>query len=113
MSVSIILSDRRFKISGPSLSKLVKKVLRRESAFTRSINLVFCRDRDIIGLNREFKSKDNSTDVLAFDLSDSDNANFLGEIYINLQMARRQAVENRIPYNEEVKRLTIHGVLHL
>jgi probable rRNA maturation factor len=50
---------------------------------------------------------------LAFELSDADDSLYLGEVYVNLQMARRQARAFDVPYPEEVKRLTIHGVLHL
>ncbi|MEE8417478.1 MAG: rRNA maturation RNase YbeY, partial [candidate division Zixibacteria bacterium] len=54
-----------------------------------------------------------TTDVLAFDLSDAVEPDLMGEVYVNLQQAKRQARDRRIPYTEEVKRLTIHGVLHL
>jgi probable rRNA maturation factor len=50
---------------------------------------------------------------MAFNLSDNEMPDYLGEVYVNLQMARRQARENNVSYFEEVKRLTIHGVLHL
>jgi probable rRNA maturation factor len=37
----------------------------------------------------------------------------MGEVYVNLQQARRQAGDHSRPYIEEVKRLTVHGILHL
>ncbi len=93
------------------MARVAQSILRRESAQKWAIDIIYCRDRDILPLNREFKGHRRSTDVLSFDLRDKDS--YLGEIYVNLQMARRQARENRVPYNEEVKRLTIHGILHL
>jgi probable rRNA maturation factor len=77
------------------------------------VDIVFCRDRDIIALNKKFKKINHPTDVLAFDLRENDNRMYLGEVYVNLQMARRQSRKQGVPYQEEVKRLAVHGVLHL
>ncbi len=109
--MSISVCDRRFAVDSTAMARLAGNILRRESARMWSVDIVYCRDRDIMPLNRKFKGHRQSTDVLAFDLRD--NESYLGEIYVNLQMARRQARENRVSYNEEVKRLTIHGILHL
>jgi probable rRNA maturation factor len=87
--------------------------LRDESASGKSVEIIYCGDKDIISLNSRFKGKSSTTDVLAFDLKNSSQPAFLGEIYVNLQVARRQAAEYRVGYLEEVKRLTVHGILHL
>ena len=47
---------------------LVKNILKRESASDWSLDIIYCRDSDIIPLNRRFKKHSGSTDVLAFDL---------------------------------------------
>ena len=111
--ITILLADRRFKIEGRRLGSLAKKVLEHESAGTKALNIVYCSDNLITGLNNQFKKKNRTTDVLAFNLDEFDKDNFLGEIYVNLQQAKRQAAENKIRYKEEVERLTVHGVLHL
>ncbi len=113
MSVSVILADGRFSLDEKALAAVARRVLKSESAFGKSINIIYCSDRYIEGLNRRFKRKDQTTDVLAFDLSDAVEPDLMGEVYVNLQQAKRQARDRRIPYIEEVKRLTIHGVLHL
>ena len=89
----------------------MKTILSHEAKPDWLLDIIYCRDRDIVPLNLRFKGKNRSTDVLAFDLSESGQR--AGEIYVNLQMAKRQALENHVSYNEEVKRLTVHGVLHL
>jgi len=77
-------------------------------------------DRTIKLLNRTFRGVDKTTDVLSFPQqlrtpsSELRTPNFiLGDIVINLQRAKRQAIEQGITLNEELKRLTIHGLLHL
>jgi probable rRNA maturation factor len=111
--VTIILTDNRFALDKKNMTALVKKILLREKASQWSLDIIYCRDSEIIPLNLRFKGKSRSTDVLAFNLDDPGQKIHLGEIYVNLQMARRQARDNRVTYLEEVKRLTIHGVLHL
>ncbi len=113
MSISVMLADRRFSLDEKALAAAAARVLRSESASRRSINIIYCSDRYIEGLNKRFMRKNQTTDVLAFDLSDAVEPDLMGEVYVNLQQAKRQAKDRRIPYIEEVKRLTIHGVLHL
>jgi probable rRNA maturation factor len=93
------------------MKALVEKILSREKGTGWSLDIIYCRDRDILPLNLRFKGKARSTDVLAFDLREPGQR--VGEVYVNLEMAKRQAVENNVSYIEEVKRLTVHGVLHL
>lgn len=113
MKISIIISDKRFKINGRALAALIGIVLKNESAAQCAVDVIYCEDREITRLNKEYKHKNRSTDVMAFNLDDDETPNYLGEVYVNLQMARRQAGENNVSYIEEVKRLTVHGVLHL
>jgi probable rRNA maturation factor len=110
VKISVTQVDKRFNLDTRHIVSLVNRVLRDESAGDRILDIIYCRDKDIIPLNLRFKGKNRSTDVLAFDLSEG---RYLGEIYVNLEIARRQAKENRVPYKQEVDRLTIHGVLHL
>lgn len=113
MKISINMTDGRYKLDRRKMIALIRKVLIAELANDKDIDIIYCRDIDIIPMNTKFKGKKNTTDVLAFNLEDSAALGYLGEVYVNLEQARRQAVELKIPYLEEVKRLTLHGVLHL
>jgi probable rRNA maturation factor len=65
-------------------------------------------------LNHQFKKINQPTDVLAFNLAENKkNKYYEGEIYIDLQIAKRQAIEYKVEYKEEVVRLCIHGFLHI
>jgi len=69
-------------------------------------------------LNRQYRGIDKTTDVLSFPQQSAESlkstpALLLGDIVINLSKAQRQASEHRIPFSEELRRLIIHGLLHL
>ena len=113
MKINLILSDKRFKLNTRSLRLLIRKVLKGESTEQKYCDIVYCSDSKMIKLNYEFKNKKQTTDVLAFSLINENEPEYLGEIYINLQQAKRQAKEHKEPYKKEVERLTVHGVLHL
>lgn len=72
-------------------------------------------------LNRQYRGIDRTTDVLSFPQEDllplrasaPQSDIVLGDIVINLHKAMRQAKENGLSFDEELKRLLIHGLLHL
>jgi probable rRNA maturation factor len=68
-------------------------------------------------LNREYRGKDKSTDVLAFAMREGDFARLagelLGDVIVSIPTARRQARERGKTTLEEVTMLLAHGLLHL
>ena len=76
----------------------------------RTTTLILCSDYFIRKLNRNYRGKDKPTDVLSFEFGDAD---LLGEVYISLQRAKVQARAYGLTYEEELKRLLVHGLLHL
>jgi probable rRNA maturation factor len=73
-------------------------------------------DRRMKELNGFFRGKTSTTDVLSFphepDEFDSDRSN-LGDIVISAEQAARQAEENGLSLENEIKQLILHGLLHL
>lgn len=80
-----------------------------------SVCVVITDDAHVRSLNRDYRQTDRPTDVLSFELGDDFDSgmNLLGEIYISVETADRQASEAGRPLEEEVAHLAIHGVLHL
>ena len=68
-------------------------------------------------LNKQHRRKDKPTDVLSFPLNEHGLEKYdilpLGDIFICLEVAQRQANEMNIPLNQELARLIVHGLLHL
>lgn len=84
-----------------------------------SLSIVLADDALLRTLNRDYRDADKSTDVLSFSfispaaVPDPAARVFLGEIYLSVETARRQARAARRPYHREIAHLTIHGILHL
>jgi probable rRNA maturation factor len=84
-----------------------------------SVNLILTDDEYITSINSEYRGKDKPTDVISFAYRDDpfpiiDNPmEELGDIYISLETASKQALEYEVTLVEEIKRLIIHGALHL
>lgn len=74
------------------------------------ISLLLTDDETIRQLNKEYRNKDKSTDVLSFPMEDEI---MLGDIAISVNTAKRQAEEAEINLDRETAFLFIHGLLHL
>ena len=80
------------------------------------VTIAFVSDRKMRELNKTFRAKDSTTDVLSFpfeaDEYDLETEN-LGDIVISAEQAERQAQENDLSLENEIKQLILHGILHL
>ncbi|HKP31778.1 MAG TPA: rRNA maturation RNase YbeY [Chitinophagaceae bacterium] len=77
-----------------------------------SLTYIFCSDKYLLAINRQFLKHDYYTDIITFDLS-SDKKSVIGEIYISTQRVRANAKELKLPIKDELLRVMIHGALHL
>ncbi|HET9947447.1 MAG TPA: rRNA maturation RNase YbeY [Longimicrobiales bacterium] len=75
------------------------------------ISVALLDDVAIRELNRRWLGHDRPTDVLAFALGGPGGA--VGDVYIGMEQARRQAAEAGVPLAEELARLAVHGTLHV
>lgn len=78
------------------------------------LNLYLTDDPTTRKLNREYRGKDKATDVLSFPFGEQAGGyRLLGEIVLSLDTAERQARELGHGLEEEIKRLVVHGFVHL
>ena len=89
---------------------LAKLILRREKQH-RPVNIIIISDSQIRKLNAAYRRQLHPTDVLAFPADPE--LGVLGDVYISIDTARRQAAEYGLAVTEEILRLVCHGVLHL
>lgn len=104
------------RIKKKEIGDLVRKVLKSEG-INLTVDLIFVDDDFMKRLNREFTRRRKTTDVLSFGMKEGKNVGVeysnLGDIYVSLDQAKRQAREYSVSLKEETRRLVIHGLLHL
>ncbi|MFC1499532.1 rRNA maturation RNase YbeY [Candidatus Zixiibacteriota bacterium] len=105
------------RLSGISLNavrELAAHTLESEKVVSGEVDIVFCGDDRIAELNREWLDREGPTDCIAFDLREEKVSTLAeGELYIDLSQAERQAPDFGVTLDEELRRLVIHGLLHL
>ncbi len=92
--------------------RAVEEVLAGEGIQKGEVSITFDGDKCLQDLNREFLGRDEPTDVIAFDLSHEEDF-LVGDVYISVDRAAEQAMERNLPFEEELLRLQVHGILHL
>jgi probable rRNA maturation factor len=115
--ISIVNLQRKFSLETSELKNFVESIPASvDDASGKSFAVAFVSDRRMKELNHLFRGKDSTTDVLSFphepDEFDPDKNN-LGDIVISVERAQRQAEENGLTLEGEIKQLILHGVLHL
>jgi len=90
----------------------IKNVIKKERKRLHSLNYVFCSDKYLVMLNSQYLKHKTLTDILTFDYS-IDPKSIYGEIYISIQQVKENAARYKEPFDKELHRVIIHGVLHL
>ena len=75
------------------------------------LSYLFCDDESILTANRQFLGHDYYTDIITFDYTHG--LRIGGDMIISLDTVRSNAEKENEPYNKELLRVIIHGVLHL
>ena len=75
------------------------------------VSYVFCGDEKILEVNRQFLHHDFFTDIITFDYTEGNRIG--GDIFISLDTVRSNAEKYSQPYETELHRVVIHGILHL
>lgn len=105
--------DRRLCADVRRLCRLVARDFKPDAA---AVNFIFVSDRRIQELNRRFLKRDRPTDVISFNCVGPHlpgEPRLLGEVYVSRDRARAQARDYGVSYSSEIRRLVVHGLLHL
>ena len=108
----------RAKISERWVIKTINEILKKLNK-KGDVSLVLVGDREIKKLNKKYRQRNEVTDILSFsnleggELTMPKGENYLGEIIIGYEQAKRQARKQGHVVKRELLILLIHGVLHL
>jgi len=86
-------------------------MFRKEKKSLRRLDYIFCTDDYLLSLNRDFLKHDYFTDIITFDLSETDQ--IVGEVYISIDRVKDNAVSLENTFRQELLRVIFHGALHL
>jgi len=94
------------------------KVLEEIKRDNWELSVLFCDDKTIANLNSQYRNKNEPTDILSFNLGETINEDgkttyLPGDIVISLDTLKENAEYFQTPQDEELRRLLIHGILHL
>lgn len=118
----LIYKESRYPVSLRAIREAVEEVLLKQRVKGRvEVSVSVVGDRKMKELNKKYAQKEETTDVLSFSLqegsgnfvSPSDGILRLGDIVISYPQAIKNAAENNVLVDEEIRILVKHGVLHL
>lgn len=106
-------------ISSATVKRRADKMLACLGLHGAELSIALVDDTTIHALNRDYRSKDKPTDVLAFAMEEGEpspggtGTRVLGDVIVSIDTAARQAGKRRRPLLDEVTMLLAHGLLHL
>ena len=87
----------------------IQEVIQEEKSSLIKLDFVFCSDNYLLKINQKTLKHNDLTDIITF----QNSKNIDGEIYISLDRIKENAKQRNLSFLEELKRVMIHGVLHM
>lgn len=88
----------------------LSKVILSESKIEGNINYIFCDDAFLLEINKQYLDHDTLTDIISFDYSVGNELH--GDIFISIERVVDNSADFGVAFDEELKRVLVHGVLH-
>lgn len=88
----------------------LSNVIESEEKTEGEINYIFCDDAYLLEKNIEFLNHDTLTDIISFDYTMGNLIS--GDIFISVERVKENALEYNVSFEEELKRVMCHGILH-
>lgn len=97
----------------PAMERYAQIVMARLDQEDRELSVLLTDDSTMQDLNRRFRGLDEPTDVLSFGDDPPEPGGPMGDIVIDLMQVERQAPLFHVSLEEELRRVLVHGILHL
>ncbi len=112
MSIRFSVQSVDFDLPEPQkVKKWLAEVIRRRGKSVGNINYLFCDDEYLLGVNRQYLDHDTYTDIITFDYVAGGLIS--GDILISIDRVGENATKFGVPFEHELHRVVVHGVLHL
>jgi probable rRNA maturation factor len=89
----------------------LENVAKSESKSISSLTYIFCSDDYLLDINNSYLGHDYYTDIITFPYKEGDDVE--SDLYISLDRVKENAEDYHVSYDNELKRVMVHGLLHL
>lgn len=97
--------------SRTKLKTFINKQCLKEGVHIETLQYVFCSDKFLLDINKQYLNHNFYTDIISFDLSDQ-KGQLIGDVYISIDRVKENAKTERNLYTHELLRVIFHGALH-
>lgn len=112
MAITFQYQDIKFRLKDVTKIKAwIREIITLEKKKTGQINIVFTSDASLLETNIRFLDHDTYTDIITFDYCEGQTIS--GDIVISTERVADNAAKYGVSFQEELRRVMIHGVLHL
>jgi rRNA maturation RNase YbeY len=105
-NVKITLQERS------RIKQFLEWLIKKEKQKLTYLNIIFCSDKELLQLNRDFLSHNYFTDIITFHYA-AQGEPLQAELYISVDRVRNNAEELNVSFKSEIHRVLFHGCLHL
>ena len=112
MSIQYLSEDTSVpKIRKRIISRWIKETITSEGKVLGDISFIFCTDAYLLEVNKQYLNHDYFTDIITFDYVEGNLIS--GDIFISCERVKENGEEFMTGFDNELRRIIIHGVLHL
>ena len=110
--VCFFFEHDKFSLKGrEKLKVFVEFIFRKEKKGLSFVNYIFCSDKRLLEINRQFLNHNYYTDIISFELSETDSTQ--AEVYISVDRVKDNSKSLGNSFKSELHRVIFHGALHL
>ena len=103
--------ESEFNLENESVySNWIARIIESEEYLIGEINYIFCDDEYLHTINVQYLNHDTLTDIISFDYTEGKV--IFWRYFISTERVHDNAIDFNVSFNEELKRVMVHGVLH-
>jgi probable rRNA maturation factor len=115
--IEVVNRQRKMRVEPERWQEFAERALKVVPSNGAGATVAFVSDRLMRELNRRWRGKRGTTDVLSFPAAQEEfekgEGLSLGDVVVSVEQAARQAAEHGLDFEGEVRQLILHGLLHL
>ncbi len=100
-----------YYIDIPIFNEWIQRCVKSKEYKITIICIIFTSDQKLLDINKQFLQKDYLTDIITFSYTEKNDLS--GDIFISIDRVKENAKKYDVSFSEEIKRVIIHGILHL